>query len=145
ASARFASSRLRAAVVSSQRGDLYALVPAGKALYAQFELAETYPKASVGFSIAALPASTAPTGIVADMRSIVAKYVREGFPAELVEAAKRSEVASALFRRNSISDLAAVWSQALAAEGRNSPDDTVEAIKRVTAADVNRIAMQFLR
>ena len=141
----FAAARVMADVLASQRGDLYALVPAGKALYAQFELAETYPKASVGFSIAALPASTAPTGIVGDMRSIVANYVRNGFPAELVEAAKRSEVASALFRRNSISDLAAVWSQALAAEGRNSPDDTVEAIKRVTAADVNRVAMQFLK
>ena len=140
----FAAARVMADVLASQRGDLYALVPAGKALYAQFELAETYPKASVGFSIAALPASTAPTGIVADMRSVVADYVRDGFPAELVEAAKRTEVASALFRRNSISDLATVWSQALAAEGRNSPDDNVEAIKRVTVADVNRVARQFL-
>ena len=65
-------------VLASQRGDLYALVPAGKALYANFELAETYPKASVGFSVAALPASTAPTAVVADMRSIVANYARTG-------------------------------------------------------------------
>jgi zinc protease len=141
----FAATRVLADVLASQRADLYALVPAGKALYAQFELAETYPKASVGFSVVALPASTAPTGVVADMRSIVSNYVRDGFPAELVEAAKRSEVASALFRRNSISDLAAVWSQALAAEGRNSPDETVDAIRRVTVADVNRVAMQFLK
>ena len=141
----FAAARVMADVLASQRADLYALVPAGKALFAQFELAETYPKASVGFSVAALPASTAPTGVVADMRSIVANYVRDGFPEELVEAAKRTEVASALFRRNSISDLAAVWSQALAAEGRNSPDETVEAIRRVTVADVNRIARQFLK
>jgi zinc protease len=141
----FAAARVMADVLASQRGDLYALVPAGKALFAQFELAETYPKASVGFSVAALPASTAPTGVVADMRSIVANYVRDGFPEELVEAAKRTEVASALFRRNSISDLAAVWSQALAAEGRNSPDEAVEAIRRVTVADVNRIARQFLK
>ena len=141
----FAAARVLADVLASQRGDLYALVPAGKALYAQFQIAETYPKASVGFSIAALPASTAPTGIVGDMRSIVANYVRQGFPAELVEAAKRSAIAAAQFRRNSISDLAAVWSQALAVEGRNSPDDDVEAIKRVTVADVNRVAMQFLK
>src|SRR5262245_10728917 len=141
----FAAARVMADVLASQRGDLYALVPAGKALFAQFELAETYPKASVGFSVAALPASTAPTGIVADMRSIVGNYARDGFPAEFVEAAKRSEVASALFRRNSISDLATVWSQALAAEGRNSPDENVDAIRRVTVADVNRVAMQFLK
>ena len=140
----YAAARVMADVLASQRGDIYALVPAGKALYAGFQLAENYPKASVGFSIAALPASTAPTGVVADMRSIVANYVRQGFPVELVEAAKRSAIAAAQFRRNSISELAAVWSQALAAEGRNSPDDDVEAIRRVTAADVNRVAAQYL-
>ena len=144
-SADYAAARVMADVLASQRGDLYALVPAGKALYANFDLAETYPKASVGFSVTALPASTAPTGVVADMRSIVANYVRQGFPAELVDAAKRQGIASALFRRNSISALAAVWSQALAVEGRKSPDDNVEAIRRVTVADVNRVAMQFLK
>src|SRR6185295_1863876 len=75
----------------------------------------------------------------------VGNYVRQGFPADLVDAAKRSEIAGALFRRNSISDLAAVWAQALAAEGRNSPDDNVDAIRRVTVADVNRVARQFLK
>ena len=143
-SADFAAARVMADVLASQRGDLYALVPAGKALFAQFELAETYPKASVGFSVAALPASTAPTDVVASMRSIVAGYVRAGFPAELVDAAKRSEIASAEFRRNSIPDLAAVWSQALAAEGRTSPDEDVDAIRRVTVADVNRVARRYL-
>src|SRR5205814_1920037 len=77
--------------------------------------------------------------------SIVADYVRQGFPADLVDASKRSEIASALFRRNSISDLAAVWSQAVAAEGRRSPDEDVDAIRRVTVADVNRVAMEFLK
>src|SRR5712691_1468850 len=141
----YAAARVMADVLASQRGDIYALVPAGKALYAAFQLAENYPKASVGFSIAALPASTAPAGVVGDMRSIVANYVRQGFPGELVEAAKRSAIAAAQFRRNSISELAAVWSQALAAEGRNSPEDDVEAIRRVTAADVNRVAAQYLK
>jgi zinc protease len=144
-SSDYAAARVMADVLASQRGDLYALVPAGKALYANFDLAETFPKASVGFSVTALPAATAPDAVVGDMRSIVANYVRQGFPAELVEAAKRQEIASALFRRNSISDLASVWSQALAAEGRNSPDENVEATRRVTTADVNRVAMQFLK
>jgi zinc protease len=94
--------------------------------------------------VAALPASTAPTDVVASMRSIVAGYVRTGFPADLVDAAKRTEIASAEFRRNSIPDLASVWSQALAAEGRASPDEDVDAIRRVTVADVNRVAMRYL-
>jgi zinc protease len=40
--------------------------------------------------------------------------------------------------------LAESWSQALAAEGRNSPDEIIEAMKKVTVEDVNRIAKQYL-
>ena len=60
--------------------------------------------------------------------------------ADLVEATKRREVAEAEFRRNSIAGLAAEWSQALSVEGRTSIDDDIEAIKKVTVADVNRVA-----
>ncbi len=59
-------------------------------------------------------------------------------------AAKRSEVAQAEFERNSIPGLADVWSAALAGEGRKSPDEDLEALKRVTLADVNRVAKQYL-
>ena len=61
-----------------------------------------------------------------------------------MEAAKKSEIASAEFQQNSIPDLAASWSQALAAEGRKSPADIVDAMKRVTVADVNRVAKTYL-
>ena len=67
-----------------------------------------------------------------------------GVPADLVEAAKRREIAGAEFRRNSIPGLADAWSEALAAEGRNSPDEDVDAMKRVTPEDVNRVAKQYL-
>jgi zinc protease len=143
-SADFAAAQILSDVVASQRGELYGLVPAGKALEAQFELGETYPKASVGFAVAALPAGADATPVVASMRSIVSNAAQSGVPPELVDAAKRSEIATAEFRRNSIPDLAAAWSQALAGEHRNSPDDDVEAIRRVTVADVNRVAKQFL-
>jgi zinc protease len=74
----------------------------------------------------------------------MADYVANGVPAELVEAAKRREIAGVEFRRNSIPGLAAAWSDSLAAEGRNSPDEDVEAMKRVTTEDVNRVAKEFL-
>ncbi len=78
------------------------------------------------------------------MKQILADYATKGVPADLVDAAKKGEVASAEFGRNSITNLAALWSQALAADGRQSPDEDVEAIKRVTVADVNRVAKTYL-
>ena len=40
--------------------------------------------------------------------------------------------------------LANAWSQALAIEGRASPDDDIEAIKKVTVEDVDRVAQKYL-
>ena len=120
------------------------MVPAGKALAAEFGLAETYSKAGIGYGLVALPAQADPSDAIAEMRSILANYAAKGVPEDLVDAAKRSEVAQAEFQRNSIPGLANVWSEALASEGRNSPDEDIEAIKRVTLADVNRVASQTL-
>ncbi len=140
----FAAARILSDVLSSQRADLYGLVPAGKALGTEFALLETYPKASVAFGLAALPAGADPTAINAEVKKIITDYATNGVPADLVEAAKKGEIASADFERNSITNLAGVWSQALAAEGRQSPDENVEAMKRVTVEDVNRVAKKYL-
>ena len=120
----FAAARILADVAGSQRADLYGLVPAGKALAAEFGMAETYPKASVGYAVAAVPAGADPAPVTAEMKKIVADYAAKGVPPELVEAERKGEVANAEFQRNSISDLASVWSEALAADGRHSPDET---------------------
>ncbi|MFP5268405.1 MAG: M16 family metallopeptidase [Acidobacteriota bacterium] len=140
----YAASQILADVLSSQRADLYGMVPAGKALAAEFGVAESYPKASVGFGLVAEPAQVDVTAAIAQMRQILANYAANGVPADLVDAAKRSEVAGAEFQRNSIPGLADVWSNALAAEGRKSPEEDVDALKRVTLADVNRVAKEYL-
>ena len=140
----FAATRILGDVIGSQRADLYGLVPLGKALATEFGLAETYPKASAGFALAALPAGADPAPITAEMKTILAGYADKGVPPALVEAAKKSEIAGAEFQQNSIPDLAASWSQALAGEGRESPADIVEAMKKVTVADVNRVAKTYL-
>ncbi len=141
----FAAARVLSDVLSSQRAALYELVPQGKALGTEFALLETYPKASVAFALAAIPAGADPASINADIKKIISDYAAKGVPTELVEAAKKGEVASAEFSRNSITNLAALWSQALAAEGRQSPEEDVEAIKRVTVEDVNRAAKAYLQ
>jgi zinc protease len=140
----YAAAQILADVLASQRGDLYGMVPAGKALYAGFGIAETYPKASVGYGEIALPAGVDATGPINEMRQIVETYAQKGLPQDLFDAAKRSEIASAEFQRNSIPGLASVWSEALTAEGRNSPEDDLQAIRAVTLADVNRVAKQYL-
>ncbi|HET6215872.1 MAG TPA: pitrilysin family protein, partial [Acidobacteriaceae bacterium] len=140
----YAASQILADILASQRADVYGMVPAGKALYATFGIAESYPKASVGYGEIALPAGADAAGPINEMRQIVESYAQKGLPQDLFDAAKRSEIASAEFQRNSIPGLASVWSEALAAEGRNSPDEDVEAIRRVTLADVNRVAKQYL-
>jgi zinc protease len=140
----FAAAEILTDILSSERGNLYALVPEGKALQTEFGFAEAYTKASVAYSAAVLPADGNAAPVIAAMRKILSDYAAGGLPAELVEAAKRREISSAEFRQNSIPGLAAEWADALAAEGRNSPDEDVEAMRKVTTADVNRVAKQFL-
>ena len=140
----YAAIQILADVLASQRADLYGMVPAGKALGTEFGLAETYPKASIGYGLVAVPSGTDISSATQEMRKILASYAVKGVPEDLVAAAKRSEIASAEFQRNSIPGLANAWSEALAAEGHESPDEGIEAIKRVTLADVNRAAKQYL-
>jgi zinc protease len=140
----YAAIQVLADVLSNQRGQLYGMVPAGRALAAEFGLAESYEKASVGYGVVALPAGADANAAIREMRSILERYAERGVPEDLVEAAKRHETADAEFERNSIPGLANVWSNALAAEGRASPDEDLEAIQRVTLADVNRVAKRYL-
>ena len=140
----YAATQILADVLTSQRADLYGMVPAGKALAAEFALAETYRKAGVGFGVVVLPAGADADGPMAEMRRILTQYATSGVPEDLVDAAKRSEIAQAEFQRNSIPGLADVWSNALAAEGRSSPEEDIDAIRKVTLADVNRVAKQYL-
>jgi zinc protease len=140
----YAAAQVLSDILASQRADVYGMVPAGKALYASFGIAENYPKASVGFGEIALPAGADSAGPINELRQIIEGYAQKGLPQDLFDAAKRSEIASDEFQRNSIPGLASAWSEALTAEGRNSPEDDLQAIRTVTLADVNRVAKQYL-
>ena len=139
----YAASRILAEVLSSQRGDLYALVPEGKALDAEFSM-NPLPKAASAYAMMVFPPGGDGAALIRKAKEIIAGYVKNGVSAELVEAAKHREAAEAEFQKNSIAGLAMEWSQALAAEGRTSPEDDVEAIKKVTVEDVNRVARTYL-
>jgi zinc protease len=139
----YAASQILADVLGSQRGNLYALVPEGKALLFDFSTS-IFPHAGLGYGTAGFPQGGDGSSLVATMKSIIADYVKKGFPADLVEAAKRQEVTDAEFQKNSISGLASEWSQALAVQGLQSPAENIEALKKVTLEDVNRVARKYL-
>jgi zinc protease len=139
----YAAVEVLADVLSSERGALYDLVPQGKALYADFSL-ELLPEAGLGYAAAAFPAGGDPEALERDLRAILARIAKEGVPADLVEAAKVQERREAEFAKNSIEGLATIWSEAVAVYGLESPDDDLANIEKVTVADVNRIARQYL-
>ena len=139
----FAATQLLADALSSQRGSLYAMVPEGKALYAGFQLS-TLPEASLGYALAVYPQGGNGDELVNEIKKVLSDDVKNGLPAELIEAGRRHELVDAEFQRNSVSGLAMEWSQAVAIEGRESPDDDIQAIAKASVADVGRVASQYL-
>jgi len=139
----FAAAEVLADVLKSRRGELYELVPKGKALGADFVF-EPLPKAGLGYAVTTFPSGGDAKALESEMRTILAKIAREGVPADLVAAAKLQERRSAEFQKNSISGLATVWSEAVAVYGLNSPDEDLARIEKVTVEDVNRVARKYI-
>ena len=139
----FAAMNILSDVLSSQRSSLYALVPEGKALETGFEYSPL-PKAGLAYAVATFPKGGNSAQLMDQVKQVIADDLKNGVPADLVDASKRREVASEEFQKNSIEGLAMEWSNALAVEGRQSPEDDIAAIQKVTVADVNRVAKQYL-
>jgi zinc protease len=140
----WAAGQVLADVLDDPRSALADLVIEGKALSVSFE-GTALPKGGLGYATGAFPAEAADgPSLIKAMRSAVAHYVEHGVPAELVEAAKRREATAFQLQKGSIPGLAALWSQALAVEGRESPEEDLMEIERVTPADVTRVARAWL-
>jgi len=139
----YAAVQVLADVLSSRRGDLYGLVPEGKALFAGFDF-NTLPKAGIGQAVAGFAQGADAEHLLKEVEAVLTKVASGGVDADLVEAAKRRRVADAEFQKNSVFGLAMAWSQALAVEGRQSPQDEVTAVEQVSVDDVNRAARKYL-
>ncbi len=139
----YAAAEVLSDVLSSERGELYGLVPQGSALSASFSLS-TFCQSGLGFAVSTFPKDGDAKALLEQMRHILGNYAKKGVSPDLVTVAKKREMAAAEFQKNSVSGLASVWSQAVAVEGLASPDDGVRAIQAVTVADVNRVARQYL-
>jgi zinc protease len=139
----YAAAQVLSDVLSNQRGKLYSLVPEGKALFAGFEY-YALPKSGIGFALAAFPKGYDTQNLLKDMGDVMSQELKNGVSPDFVDASKRHEISDAEFQKNSISGLASAWSDAVAIEGRQSPDDDLDAMKKVTVDDVNRIARTFI-
>jgi zinc protease len=139
----FAALEVLADVLSSRRFELYGLVPKGKAIAAEFAL-DPLPEASLAYAELSFTSGDDPRALESAVRAILARVAREGVPADLVDAAKLQERSAAQLQRNSIPELASVWSDALALYGLSSPDEDLARIEKVTVADVNRVARKYL-
>jgi len=140
----FAAAQVLGAVLNSQRADLYGMVVSGEALGTGFDQ-NSLPKAGIGTAAAMFPAGGDPKPLLKKLKRILADYAKNGVPADLVAAAKRRNRTAVEFRKNTVSGLAMVWAQALAVEGRDSPQYDIDAIARVTVDDVNRVARTYLK
>jgi len=139
----YAASQVLSDVLSNHRGKLYSLVPEGKALYTAFSV-NGLRKAGIGFTFAVFPKGANAKMLLSEVSSVLASELKTGVNPDLVAAAKRDEISSFEFQKNSVSGLASVWSDALAVEGRQSPSEDLDAIKKVTVDDVNRVARKYL-
>jgi zinc protease len=130
-------------VLSSQRFDLYGLVPQGKAINAAFSL-DPLPQAGLAYAEVVFPKGQDPKALEAEVRAILKRVADHGVPPELVQAAKLQERRQAEFQKNSIEGLASVWAEAVALYGLDSPDEDLQRIEKVSVEEVNRVARKYL-
>lgn len=139
----YAAAQLLADVLDSQRGELYSLVPQGKALYTSFQ-SSTLGEVGLGFAVGVFPKGGDADALVKNMRARIAKVLSDGVPESLLKAAKRQEITGLELQKNSVSGLAHAWSRALALQKLDSPQAIRAAIEQVTLADVDRLARSLL-
>ncbi len=139
----YAAGQILADVLNSERSAFGALPYEGKSLGTEF-FAQTFPKAGIGIAFSAVPVSTDPQTADRTIRDVIDGYRKNGVPDDLVAAAKLREISGLQFNANSIEGLANEWSDALAVEGRSSPDAAAAEFARVTTADVDRVLRAYL-
>jgi zinc protease len=139
----YAAAKVLADILASRRGNLYALAAQGKALTTDFDLT-ALPQAGLGAAMASFPKGGKAAALLQQVKETIREWPQQGFDPDLVAAAKKRAAARLEFKKGSVSGLALAWSDALAVEGRQSPAEDLQAIEKVTAADVDRVARKYL-
>ncbi|WP_238149762.1 M16 family metallopeptidase [Dyella jiangningensis] len=131
-------------VLGNSRSSLSDLAARGKVLSAA---AQALPFAHGGLGVVEVgfPKGGDSKAAQSQLDAVIDDLLKNGVPADLVEAAKRQEHAQYEFSRNSATELAQSWSQALAWQGLDSPEQAQAQIQAVTVEDVNRVAREYLK
>ncbi|MGH8234747.1 MAG: M16 family metallopeptidase [Rhodanobacteraceae bacterium] len=131
-------------VLNNARSPLSDLAAQGKVLSASAD-AQPFAYGGLGIIAAGFPQGGDSRRTATELDGVIEGILKSGVPADLVAAAKRQERAQFEFNKNSASGLASAWSQALAWQGLNSPQEALDQIEQVTVQDVNRVAREYLK
>jgi zinc protease len=140
----FLASFVLQGVLGADRAALHQLGDDGLALEGEWTAMPYAPEAQLGFAIAALSPGSDPDAMVKRLEGIMTEYHDHGVPAELFESTKRRLIADQELSRNSIASLASDWADTIAVDREPSIAYEQELIGRITLADVNRVARQYL-
>jgi zinc protease len=131
-------------VLNNSRSALSELAAQGKVLSADAQ-PQPFTRGGVGVVEVGFPKGGDSKQAAGYLDGVIADLLKNGVPADLVAASKRQERAQFEFNRNSVTDLAESWSQALAWQGLNSPQEALDQILTVTPQDVDRVAREYLK
>ena len=137
----FAASRVLSDVLSSQRAQSVRSGAAGKGTRLLFEHArDVSGSAGAPSPVRRFRLERRPGRDQCEMQKISPTTPRTGSRLNWWRRPRKARSPAPNLAATRSANLAALWSQALRGEGAQSPDEDVEAIKRVTVADVNRVA-----
>lgn len=140
----FAAAQVLMDVLGNARSSLSELAAQGKVLSADAGV-QPFSHGGIGQIEVGFPKGGDAAQARKHLDDVLAGLLKNGASPDLVAAAKRAELAQAEFNKNSAVQLASSWSQALAWQGLDSPDEAQQRIRDVTAADVDRVAREYLK
>jgi len=140
----YAAAQVLMDVLNNARSQLSELASQGKVLSADAQT-QPFSHGGIGYIEAGFPKGGDAKQTQADLDGVITQLLKDGVSPDLVDAAKRSELTQAEFNKNSAVTLASAWSQAIAWQGLDSPDQAEDLIRNVTVDDVNRVARAYLQ
>lgn len=131
-------------VLGNARSPLSDLAAQGKVLSADAQL-QPFVHGGIGVFEAGFAKGGDSKHAATELDGVIASMLSHGVSPELVQAAKRQERVQFEFAKNSAYTQASSWSQALAWQGLNSPQEGLRQIEDVTVKDVDRVARKYFQ